>query len=217
MTNGRYKSIGILKIPFKYARKYSIVIGIQKILEGIVPTLQILVTARFLDVAIDIVSKNRDFSDIFIPLGLIVLLLVYSLMSEKLINFVNVKLEMKLRKNLRVFITEKRAKLKYNHVENNYTWDLISRVSKEPEVRCKNAYNEFLALIAMFVRIAGLLLVIFVHAWWAAIVILLIAVPLFTVALKNGKDSYEANREVSKYRRRFEYLGEVLTGRRKCS
>ena len=24
---------------------------------------------------------------------------------------------------------------------------------------------------------------------------------------------YEANREVSKYRRRFEYLGEVLTGR----
>lgn len=212
-TNVRHKKIGILKTPLIYARKYAVIIAIQKILEGIVPTLQILATAKFLDTAIAIVDKNKNFNDIFIPLGLVMLLLVYSLMSQKLVKFIEVKLEMELREKLRVSITEKRAKLKYSHVENNCTWDLISRVSKDPEIRFKDAYNEFLSMVAMFIRIIGLLFVIFIHAWWAAIIILLISFPLFKVALKNGTDSYEADREVSKYRRRFEYLGKVLTGR----
>lgn len=212
-TNVRHKKIGILKIPLMYARKYAVIIAIQKILEGIVPTLQILATAKFLDTAIAIVDKNKNFNDIFIPLGLVMLLLIYSLMSQKLVKFIEVKLEMELREKLRVSITEKRAKLKYSHVENNCTWDLISRVSKDPEIRFKDAYNELLSMVAMFIRIIGLLFVIFIHAWWAAIIILLISVPLFKVALKNGTDSYEADREVSKYRRRFEYLGKVLTGR----
>ncbi|WP_130806094.1 ABC transporter ATP-binding protein [Senegalia massiliensis] len=212
-TNVRHKKIGILKIPLMYARKYAVIIAIQKILEGIVPTLQILATAKFLDTAIAILDKNKNFNDIFIPLGLVMLLLIYSLMSQKLVKFIEVKLEMELREKLRVSITEKRAKLKYSHVENNCTWDLISRVSKDPEIRFKDAYNELLSMVAMFIRIIGLLFVIFIHAWWAAIIILLISVPLFKVALKNGTDSYGADREVSKYRRRFEYLGKVLTGR----
>ncbi len=213
MTNSKYKKMGILKTPFQYAKKYAILIAIQKILVGVVPTLQVLATAKFLDTAIDIVDKNRSFDEIFIPLGLITLLLVYSLMSEKLVKFIDVKLEIKLREKLRVCITEKRAKLKYAHIENSYTWDLISRISKDSEIRYKEAYNDFLAMLAMFIRIGGLLLVIFTHVWWAAIIILFISVPLFKIALRNGKDNYEADREVSKYRRRFEYLGEVLTGR----
>lgn len=213
MNNNENKTMGILKTPFKYAKKYTIIIAIQKILEGVIPTLQVLTTAKFLDTAIDIVAKNRRFSDIFIPLGLIMLLLVYSLMAEKFAKFVDVRLEMKLREKLRVSITEKRAKLKYVYVENSSTWDLISRVSKDPEINWKNAYNDFFSMIALFIRLIGLLLVIFTRVWWAAIIILFISVPLFKIALKNGKDNYDADIEVSKYRRRFEYLGEVLTGR----
>lgn len=213
MTSNKYKTIGILKTPFKYAKNYAILIAIQKILAGVVPTLQVLTTAKFLDIAIDIVNKNRSFDEIFIPLGLITLLLVYSLMSEKLFKFIDVKMEIDLREKLRACITEKRAKLKYSHIENSYTWDLISRVSKDPEIKYKEAYNDFLSMLALFIRIGGLLLVIFTHVWWSTVIILLISVPLFKIALKNGKDNYEADREVSKYQRKFDYLGEVLTGR----
>lgn len=213
MGKKKYGVWDIIKIPFRYAPRYSCLIAIQRILDGIVPTLQVLATAQFIDTAIAIVYGKRNYNEIFLPLILVVVLIVYSWVSEQLIKFIEVKLELKLREKFRVIITEKRAKLKYKHVENKDTWDLISRVSKEPELQCKNAYNEILALGAMIIRITGLLLVIFTQVWWAAVVILGISVPLFILALKNGADIYEANREVSKYKRRVEYLGEVLTGR----
>jgi ATP-binding cassette subfamily B protein len=213
MQKNNYGALDIIKIPFNFAPWYSILMLIQKVLDGIVPTLQVLATAKFLDTAISVVSKKMSLNGIFIPLTLVVVLIVYSWLSEQLIKFIDVKQEMKLREKFRVGITERRAKLKYSHVENNDTWNLISRVAKEPEIQCKRAYNDFLAMIAMFVRIAGLMLVLITHVWWAAIVILGISVPLFRVALKNGEDRYEANREVSRYKRKFEYLGEVLTGR----
>lgn len=203
----------IIKIPFRYAPLYSALIAAEKILSGLVPTLQVIVTAKFLDTAIAVVSGDMNYSEIFLPLISVVLLIVYSWVSEELVNLINVKLEMRLREKFRVTITEKGAKLKYKHVENKDTWDLISRVSKEPEIQCKNAYNNFLELIALFIRVIGLLVVLVVYVWWAALIISGILFSLFMVSLRSGEDMYEANREVSKYRRRFEYLGEVLTGR----
>ena len=116
----------IIKIPFRYAPSYSALIAAEKILSGLVPTLQVIVTAKFLDTAIAVVSGNMNYSEIFLPLISVVLLIVYSWVSEELVKLINVKLEMRLREKFRVTITEKRAKLKYKHVENKDTWDLIS-------------------------------------------------------------------------------------------
>ena len=187
----------IIKIPFRYAPLYSALIAAEKILSGLVPTLQVIVTAKFLDTAIAVVSGDMNYSEIFLPLISVVLLIVYSWVSEELVNLINVKLEMRLREKFRVTITEKRAKLKYKHVENKDTWDLISRVSKEPEIQCKNAYNNFLELIALFIRVIGLLAVLVVYVWWAALIISGILFSLFMVSLRSGEDMYEANREVS--------------------
>ncbi|WP_242866730.1 ABC transporter ATP-binding protein [Abyssisolibacter fermentans] len=213
MKKKKYGIRDIVKLPFKYAHGYAGLIAVQKILNGIVPTLQVLATAKFLDTAIAIVNGKRDYYEIFVPIIIVVLLLVYSWVSEQLIKFINVKFEMRLREKFRVNITEKRAKLKYKHVENSDIWNLISRVIKEPEIQIKNAYNDFLSLVALIIRILGLLLVLITHVWWTAVAIIIVSVPLFKVALKNGEDIYEADREVSKYKRKFEYLGEVLTGR----
>lgn len=203
----------IIKIPFRYAPQYAFLIGIQKVLEGVVPTIQVIVTAKFLDTALAIVSNSKSYSDIFVPLSLVILLIAYSWTASQLSKFVDVKLEMKLRESFRTDITKKRAKLKYSLIENNHTWDLICRVAKEPEKQCKEAYKDLLSMIAMFIRIVGLLLILSFHVWWAAIIILIVSVPLLSVSLKNGKDSYDADVEVTKYIRKYEYLGEVLTGR----
>ncbi|MEG2917452.1 MAG: ABC transporter ATP-binding protein [Clostridium sp.] len=213
MDKSIYSTVDIFKIPFKFAPLYASLMGIQKVLEGVVPILKMISVAKFLDTAIAIVSKKMNFNDIFTPLILLVLLITYSWVSQNLIKFIDMKLEMRLRETFRVNITEKRAKLKYNHIENNKTWDLISRVAKEPELQCKNAYKDFLSIVAMLIRIGGLLLVLTIHVWWAAAVIFIISVPLFKISLKNGEDSYDSDRKVSKYKRKFEYLEEILTGR----
>ncbi|WP_291580435.1 ABC transporter ATP-binding protein [Clostridium sp. UBA6640] len=213
MEKEKYTVEDIIKIPFSCDFRYALVIMFQKILQGLVPTMQVIATAKFLDVAMAIVNGKADYNEIFLPLTLVIIFIAYNWISSQLIKLVEVKLEIKLREKFRVFITEKRAKLKYKHIENKDTWDLISRVAKDPEVQCANAYKSLLDMAGLIIRILGILLVLITQVWWSAVIILAVSIPLFALALKSGKANYEVNREVSKYRRKYEYLKEVITGR----
>lgn len=213
IKNKTYTLLDIIKIPFKCAPIYSLLIALQKILDGILPTLQLLTTAKFIDTAVSVVSGSEALNKIFPALFAVVGLIAYSWISGQLIKFIEVKIELLMRLNFRSSITGKRARLAYMHIENKETWDLISRVSKAPEVQLKNAYKDLLSLLTMIIKITGILFVLVSQIWWAALVILAFSIPLFALAIKSGKATYEASREVSKYRRKYEYLGEVLSGR----
>lgn len=213
MKTKDYTILDILKIPFKCSKAYAFLIAFQKLTEGLIPSIQVLVTANFLDNAMQIANGKRELASIVLPISLLVILIAYTLLFGQLIKFVDVKLEFALREQFRTGITEKIAKLKYSHIENQEIWDLISRVSKNPEVTLKNAYINILSLFSMILRVAGLLFILIAQIWWAGVVILLMTIPLMILATKGGKASYGANREASKYRRKYGYLSEVLTGR----
>ena len=208
-----YGVIDIIRIPFKCSPLYAVVIALQKILQGIIPTLEIIVTAKFLDAATMVIKENRDIKEIFTPLILVVLLIAYGWISEQCIKLIEKKLELKLSEIFRVRITEKRAKLKYKYIENQETWDLISRVAEKPEVQIGEAYSDFLSMISMFIIVLGLFFVLITNIWWSAFVILVFSIPLFYLSIKGGKSVYEAKREVEKYKRKVSYLSEVLLGR----
>lgn len=213
LENRTYTTKDIIKIPFKVAPIHSLLIGLQKLLDGIVPTLQVLVTAKFIDTAISVVSDKKEANTIFPSLIVLVALIAYTWISDQLIKFIEVKMELNIRSKFRTTITDKRAKLSYKHIENAATWDLISRVSSQPEVQIKKAYKDMLSMVSMIVKIAGILFVLFTQVWWATFAILGFSIPLFYLALKSGKANYNATREVSKYKRKYEYLEEVLSGR----
>ncbi len=213
LESKNYNAGDIIKIPFKFVPAQATLIALQKLLDGIVPTLQILAIAKFLDTAILIFKQERSIKDIVIPLLFVIILLAYDWISKQLSKFAEVQIKNKLRGEFRVNIVEKIATLKYKYIENQDSWDLISRVIKEPEVQCTNAYISSLDMIAMILKILGILVVLFTQVWWSAVLIVLISVPLFLIALKSGKETYEANREVEKNKRRVKYLEEVLNGR----
>lgn len=147
------------------------------------------------------------------PLLFVILLLAYDWISTQLSKFAEVQIKNRLRGEFRVNIVEKIATLRYKYIESQESWDLISRVIKEPEVQCTKAYISSLDMIAMILKITGILVVLFIQVWWSAVLIVLISVPLFFIALKSGKETYEANREVEKNKRKVKYLEEVLNGR----
>lgn len=213
LESKNYNAGDIIKIPFKFAPAQATLIAIQKLLDGLVPTLQILATARFLDIAILIFKQEKHIKDIVMPLLFVILLLAYDWISTQLSKFAEVQIKNRLRGEFRVNIVEKIATLRYKYIESQDSWDLISRVIKEPEVQCTKAYISSLDMIAMILKITGILVVLFIQVWWSAVLIVLISVPLFFIALKSGKETYEANREVEKNKRKVKYLEEVLNGR----
>lgn len=208
-----YGTMDIIRIPFIYAKKEAAFMGCKYIIDGIVPTLQILATAGFLDAAIAIFSSGKELSTIIRPLFFMAILIAYSWVSRQLSKFATVRITNKLRENFRVELTERVATLKYNHIESQESWDLISRIIKKPETQCSEAYEMMLDMIAVILKVLGILILLFTKVWWSSILIIIISVPLFALSLKSGKEIYEVNREVEKNKRKVEYLGEVLNGR----
>lgn len=213
IENKKYNVLDIARLPLKCSPLYASLIAISKILDGIAPSLLILATAKFIDISISVASSSGDFKKVFPSMFLVVALVGYSWISARLIKFVEVKLEIKLRENIRVGMVEKRAMLSYKYIENSESWNLISRVCNEPESKLSMAYTNFLDLISMIIKVAGLLIILITQVWWASLIIIAVSVPLFMLSINSGKATYEANKETSKYKRKYEYLKEVLTGR----
>lgn len=213
MDQKDYGLLDIVKIPFKCSRIYTSLIALQKIIDGLIPSLQVLAIANFLNTSMEIVNGKRSINEIFLPIVFIVVLVGYQWISEKLIEFIVIKLEIKLREDFEVRITRKIAGLKYNYIENSDTWDLISRVSKEPEIQVLYSYVDLLSVLSLIIRIVGIISILLVQVWWAAIIILCMCAPLIVLALKGGKTSYKADTAVSKNERKYKYLEEVLIGR----
>ena len=203
----------IFTIPFKYAPLEALWIMIQKILAGIIPTIEVVITALFIDSAISIFNGTSEIKSIVSPILLIMILTAYGWLSEQLSRIAQVKLETKLRERFRCEMVEKTASLNYIYIEDQDTLDLISRVIGEIETKCNDAYASMLDMFAMVVKILGLLCLLFTKVWWCSLVIVAISVPLFLLALKGGQVTYEAGRKVQKYYRRVGYLEDVLNGR----
>lgn len=202
-----------ISIPFTVCPVLSTVKVLNQILSSLLPSLQLLVTADFIDTAIDIFNGRAERSSIYTPLILLMLMVAYSYLSWQLMSFINLKAEMKLTREYRSAVAEKRAKLEYRHIENNDTWDLISRTCQDPVAKIQGGFDNIMGAADIIIRVISLLTILISQVWWAGIAIVAMSVPLFFLAVKGGRETYKANIEAQKYTRRAEYLRNVLQSR----
>lgn len=213
IENREYKLSDFIKIPFKISPVLVSLLTIHRIVNGLVPSLQVLATAGFIDTAIKITVGQAMRWQLTIWLLWIILLIAYQYISFSIINLARAKLEIKLTQVFRTAVTEKRALLQYRYVENNDTWDLINRIGSDPTGKMDNGLNILLRMADRIIRVISLLLILVAQVWWVAPVILGFTIPLFWLAIKSGKENYEASKNAAKHIRRAQYLQGLLTER----
>lgn len=209
----KFTVLDIIFIPFHYCPLYSTLIVIGNILLGIIPTIQTLVVAKFLDSAIKSVTDKSNFNKVIIYVVLLIVLLTIMWLSKSLKELFAMRLELELRKTFRTEITLKREKLEYHYIENAKTWDLISRISENPENRLKNAYLNILDFLALVLQVVGLIFIFITYVWQVSIIMTVLFIPLFLISYKGGKKNYLIKQKTQKFHRRHEYLGDVLINR----
>ena len=213
IENREYKMRDLIKIPFSISPGIvSLRILFDRIIYALIPSLQVLAAASFIDTSINIFNGQAEKNKIVMPLVFIILLVSYE-HAMALMHLVREKLSMNLTEAFRTAVAEKRAKLEYCHIENNETWDLIERVGKDPAERLDYGFDNLIRTGELFIRVSSILLILVVQVWWAALVIIAFSIPLFWLAVKSGKANYEASKEAAKHTRRAGYLQGVLTGR----
>ena len=203
----------ILRVPVSYAPGCAALSALMCVISGLVPSIQVLAMASFINSALEVAAGKGVLSDVWLPIAAVTGVLVWQQLYWPLSQLVAARFLAKLRTRCRTRIQEKIARLRYTHIENPASWDLIARISKDSETRLRDGYQHFLSFVSLILSTTGVLSILSTQVWWAGLLFIALALPLFFVAIRTGKASYDADREVTLSRRRYGYLGEILDER----
>ena len=196
----------------------AVLLFVLRFILAVIPTLQTLVTAAFVDEVTGwSAGEGHVGTEYERSVLLLVILLVsfvaYSWISKSLTVLLEQHLEMRLRARMKPRLVEKITRLKYESMENSDMRDKISRVNKDTEIRICGAYSNLLYTMELILKAGGILVIMFTQVWWLAVLIFAVSVPCFRIAMKSGKEGYEAEISVTKQSRIADYYNEMLVNR----
>lgn len=206
-------SLEYIHIINKHSPKQAALITIIFILSGFCPIVTIVFVTDFINLALHSANIGTINSKIYFDVAAIILFYGYELMLPTFQNLISEKAKINIRKNYKSLLLEKCSKLEYHYLENAESWNLISRVLDKPENTIVDNYIAMNQVLATFISIMGIISIIFVQAWWAAVIIIISCVPLFYFSIKSGKANYKAKIDSSELERKYEYYSEILSDR----
>lgn len=183
------------------------------LLSGVMPLLMALATAGFIDSAIKALSLGTGFAGLFGPIAFVVAVVAAGQYLEQFGSLAIERAKLSIRREVRALTARKTSLLRYEHIENPETWDLISRVCKEPEVEMSEALDQICSAISLVLSVLSVIGLLFAHVWWAALATLAFSIPIAWLSLRGGKENYQARRDTEREEREQKYLIDTLTSR----
>lgn len=202
-----------IAIPFACDPQAVVALGIQKLLTALSAVFQVVVLAKFLDTADTTLKSDGRWSSVFVWFTILVICVGWRRISFRVGVVFTSRIRIRAAAQINRALTEKRSRLSYYLVENEESWNLINRVSKQPELQITTMLQRSYNLILYIIRIFGVLYIVFTQVWWIGILTAVICIPLIILSLKTGEKNYNAKKQVADHERRYQYLANVLSGR----
>ncbi len=114
----KYSLIDTIKIPFECSPVPAAYTALQMVILGIISTIQVVVTANFLDNAIKILQGELEMARIYSSLLAMIGLIAYTWLFGELMRFSRTRMQLGVERKFGTAVMEKRARLSYHHVEN---------------------------------------------------------------------------------------------------
>ncbi len=209
----KYGYLDMIIMSFRISPFYSTIFAAKTILDALMPTFSIFITADFLNTAIAVFNKESDISAVYKPVMLLMAIMLYNSLIGMLMNFINCWRKIYFRRKLIPEMIEKCATLEYRYLENSKTADLINLVCPAFDDKVWDMFRLTFDMINLAVYIMGIVITLFTQVWWIALTILVTSVPILYIATKAGQQSYKADKEMSKLERRYNYLSGVMKNR----
>ena len=209
----KYGWMDFFAIPFACDPQAAAALGIQKLLTALSAVFQVAVLAKFLDSA-DIALKSKgQWDSVFVWFAILAVCVGWRRISFRVgVVFIE-RIRIRATAQMNRALTEKRSRLSYYLIENEESWNLINRVSKQPERQITLMLQRSYNLILYIIRIFGVLYIVFTQVWWIGIFTAVLCIPLIILSLKTGQKNYDAKKQVADHERRYQYLANVLSGR----
>ncbi|MDR0963809.1 MAG: ABC transporter ATP-binding protein/permease [Clostridium sp.] len=209
----KYGFADMITLAWKAAPLYAFNDAMITLIGALIPTAQIFVTASFIDAATDVYNKTATMSAVVLPVVFLGLFRLWSSLTGVWNNWVGNRRRILLRRRCMPLMLRKQATLEYQHIENSETADLINRVAPDFPNKIWEMYGNVSQISHVILSMLGVFATLFTQVWWIALVLILLSIPLLWIADRAGKESYSADKEMSKIDRRVWYLTSVLMNR----
>ncbi len=210
----RYTILDGLTLSFRCAPVAAFFYGFFGLASAALIPVTTLAAGRFIDAGIRSYELGAAAPELYRWLAVLVALTAFQWLRRAMHNIADLRLVLGLRARYRTALTEKRTRLRYRHVEDPATWDLVRRVAANPEGgRLKASYFHLVDLASFIIKVTGLLAILASLVWWAPLPVVVVSALALILGIRGGARLYEAEREVAHLDRRCDYLSDVLLGR----
>jgi len=208
-----YHAFDLVWLFWRVAPHYAVIQVITKLISASLATLTILATARFIDNAIKIITQHQPISTVLPSVLALLAIQLYSTFEDVIESILTARCKIYLRNGLQPQIVERVASLDYQHIENQETADLLSRVVPEFATKISDSHNSIMQVSRIIISIIGVAVTITLNVWWAGLILIITSVPILWMAKKAGDATYQLMRNNSKTNRKAYYLYGVLINR----
>jgi ATP-binding cassette subfamily B protein len=186
---------------------------ISNIVKSVIPTFNIIITARFLDAAVAAVADRSKLDMVVFPLCAIIGVSLFNYYVGIMIELINTRAGNKIRKVVTPAIAEKKAVVKFRYYEHQESVDIMNRAMGGFEGNLQGFFDQAFNAWNTVAQIVGFVLILGMQLWWASIAFAITCIPSFVISYKFGKKKYAVDKEMTKIDRKAGYISGILTGR----
>lgn len=213
MGNRRINLYSFCKKMTKLLPFHTVFYVISQGLGALIPAVQTLAIAMFINSVSASNTTQSSGSNVIFSLLLILACVFFQNIMPVITRVVNASKRNTLTLHMNHVLLKKHMNLSYQYIEDNNTCNLIYRVRDNCVNYFDEGYTNVINSLALFVKLASLMVIIFKASVISGFVILVIVYPLLFLAMKTGKANYVLEQDAETTKRKYQYFFSVLTGK----
>ena len=203
----------ILSMVWKYNRIWGGIKLLNAVLLAVLVPINTILFQKIIDDILILLRHKQITTGMYLEFGLFVAALLLDVILTSFDKCIEIRFDMKMTDGLERDIIQKYKKLDYSCYEKSATYDIISRISKNPGEKLKLIYWKIIEIIKILISLVGLVLVFRQASNLLIVIFILFLIPMLYENYKAGSLWYELYAKQTMDERKVAYYERLLTSK----
>jgi len=203
----------ILSMVWKYNRIWGGIKLLNAVLLAVLVPINTILFQKIIDDILILLRHKQITTGMYLESGLFVAALLLDVILTSFDKCIEIRFDMKMTDGLERDIIQKYKNLDYSCYEKSATYDIISRISKNPGEKLKLIYWKIIEIIKILISLVGLVLVFRQASNLLIVIFILFLIPMLYENYKAGSLWYELYAKQTMDERKVAYYERLLTSK----
>lgn len=203
----------ILSMVWKYNRIWGGIKLLNAVLLAVLVPINTILFQKIIDDILILLRHKQITTGMYLEIGLFVAALLLDVILTSFDKCIEIRFDMKMTDGLERDIIQKYKNLDYSCYEKSATYDIISRISKNPGEKLKLIYWKIIEIIKILISLVGLVLVFQQASNLLIVIFILFLIPMLYENYKAGSLWYELYAKQTMDERKVAYYERLLTSK----